>query len=238
MAKAGPLPRERLKHGGQRKPELYDYRDGTHYCWDILAGSHGLGAGMAEHIRKAQKLGPGHPQTCSLHSQNPGHLRRFLFCTFRIYPASSPFHPAASFPLSCLPCFHPRLFISAQRKLSKVTSHHSSAPNPPRPSCHRSWELKPCPCWGLEHFTRTPLHLFNPSSAPGIQPPRCSWNIPAHSCLGASLSKQPESGQEEATDQRSEGRPCPSLKVPANTLKAGSQVTSLAFYFCLEFQGS
>lgn len=42
--------------------------------WDTLllghttAGSQGLGAGMAEQIRKVQKLGPGHPQTCSPHS--------------------------------------------------------------------------------------------------------------------------------------------------------------------------
>lgn len=171
IAKAGPLPRERLKHGGQRRSELYDYRDGTHYCCDILAGSQGLGAGMAEQIRKAQKLGPGHPQPAPLtaffisdtksNSFLPAswagtrYLRLFLFCTFRTYPASSPIHPAASFPFSChmgaaLPASTHACLSPAQRKLSKVTSHHSSAPNPPRPSCHRSWELKPCPCWALK----------------------------------------------------------------------------------------
>lgn len=50
------------------------------------------------------------------------------------------------------------------------------------------------------------------------------------------LSKEPESGQEEAADQRRAGLSI--TESPANTLKAGSQVSSSAFYFCLEFQGS
>lgn len=167
-----PSQRERLRCYRERDEQCMTTAGRAYCCWSVPAGSQAWEQVWLSRPGKAQKLHAGHPYACPtysvLRSTDPESI--FILPVLGPKPPSQPWllslrlsicsDPPRCHRGTCRPCSHPYLPhpSSTARETFQKSSCHSSAPNPPRPSCRGRRVLKQCPCWDMKTWCHPTSH--------------------------------------------------------------------------------